>query len=111
MRLTGVQWPKQMNLKIILNVILSLALFGSALAAEKLTSDDAIYDYVRRKLASDQIVKGGGLQVDVKQGVVTLRGTVEEQKQKERAAKLAKKIAGVKSVDNQLTVVQKGDKK
>jgi osmotically-inducible protein OsmY len=93
------------------SVILSLALFGSALAAEKLTSDDAIYDYVRRKLASDQIVKGGGLQVDVKQGAVTLRGTVEEQKQKERAAKLAKKIAGVKSVDNQLTVVQKGDKK
>ena len=100
-----------MNLKIILSVILSLAVFGSALAAEKLTSDDAIYDYVRRKLASDQIVKGGGLQVDVKQGVVTLRGTVEEQKQKERATKLAKKIAGVKSVDNQLTVVQKGDKK
>ena len=95
----------------MLSVILSLALFGSALAAEKLTSDDAIYDYVRRKLASDQIVKGGGLQVDVKQGAVTLRGTVEEQKQKERAAKLAKKISGVKSVDNQLTVVQKGDKK
>jgi hyperosmotically inducible protein len=100
-----------MNLKIILSVILSLALFGSALAAEKLTSDDAIYDYVRRKLASDQVVKGGGLQVDVHQGVVTLRGAVEEQKQKERAAKLAKKVAGVKSVDNQLTVVQKGDKK
>ena len=98
-------------IKIFFSVILSLALFGSALAAEKLTSDDAIYDYVRRKLASDQIVKGGGLQVDVKQGVVTLRGTVEEQKQKERAAKLAKKVAGVKSVDNQLTVVQRGDKK
>lgn len=100
-----------MILKIFLSVILSLALFGTALAAEKLTSDDAIYDYVRRKLASDQVVKGGGLQVDVHQGVVTLRGNVEEQKQKERAAKLAKKIAGVKSVDNQLTVVQRGDKK
>jgi osmotically-inducible protein OsmY len=110
MRWTGVQWPKEMNLKIILSV-LSLGLFGSALASEKLTSDDAIYDYVRRKLASDQIVKGGGLQVEVHQGAVTLRGTVEEQKQKERAAKLAKKIAGVKSVDNQLTVVQRSDKK
>lgn len=111
MRSIGVQWPDKMKIKIFLSVILSLALFGTALAAEKLTSDDAIYDYVRRKLASDQIVKGGGLQVDVHQGVVTLRGTVEEQKQKERAAKLAKKIAGVKSVDNQLTVVQRGDKK
>lgn len=100
-----------MNLKIFFSVILSLALFGVALAGEKLTSDDAIYDYVRRKLASDQVVKGGGLQVDVKQGVVTLRGTVEEQKQKDRAAKLAKKIAGVKSVDNQLTVVQRVERK
>jgi osmotically-inducible protein OsmY len=100
-----------MNLKIFLSMILSLALFGVALAAEKLTSDDAIYDYVRRRLASDPIVKGGGLQVDVHQGVVTLRGTVEEQKQKDKAAKLAKKVAGVKSVDNQLTVVQKGQKK
>ena len=110
MRSIGVQWPDKM-IKILFSVILSLGLFGAALSAEKLTSDDAIYDYVRRKLASDQIVKGGGLQVDVQKGVVTLRGTVEEQKQKERAAKLAKKIAGVKSVDNQLTVVQRGDKK
>ena len=46
-----------------------------ALAAEKKnTSDDSIYDNVRRKLASDQIVKGGGLQVDVKAGVVTPEG-------------------------------------
>src|SRR5260370_8059424 len=99
------------NLKIFLSVILSLALFGTAVAAEKLTSDDAIYDYVRRKLASDQVVKGGGLQVDVHQGVVTLRGTVEEQKQKERAAKLAKKIAGVKPAHNQLTPSPTSDKK
>ena len=91
--------------------ILSLTLFGAALAKDKDTSDDAIYDNVRRKLASDPDVKGGGLQVDVKQGVVTLRGTVEEQKQKDKAARLARKIAGVKSVDNQLQVAQRGLKK
>ena len=100
-----------MNLKVLICAILSLALFGVALAADKNTSDDAIYDNVRRKLASDPVVKGGGLQVDVKQGAVTLRGTVEEQKQKDKAARLAKKIAGVKSVDNQLSVVQRGLKK
>jgi len=100
-----------MNLKVLLCAILSLTLFGAALAKEKDTSDDAIYDNVRRKLASDPDVKGGGLQVDVKQGAVTLRGTVEEQKQKDKAARLAKKIAGVKSVDNQLQVVQRGLKK
>ena len=77
-------------------------------AAPKNTSDDAIYDNVRRKLASDQVVKGGALKVDVSQGVVTLSGTVEEEKQKDRAAKLAKKIPGVKSVKNDLVVAHKG---
>src|SRR5690242_9335133 len=100
-----------MKLKALVCAILSLALFGAALAAEKQTSDDAIYDYVRRRLASDPVVKGGGLQVDVHQGAVTLRGTVEEQKQKDKATRLAKKVAGVKSVDNQLQVVQRGAKK
>ena len=100
-----------MNLKVLVCAILSLALFGAALAAEKNVSDDGIYDNVRRRLASDPIVKGGGLQVDVKAGVVTLRGTVEEQKQKDKATKLAKKVAGVKSVTNELTVVQRTGKK
>jgi hyperosmotically inducible protein len=100
-----------MNLKILASVILSLSLYGAAMAAEKITTDDAIYDYVRRKLASDPIVKGGGLQVDVKQGAVTLRGTVEEQKQKDKATKLAKKVAGVKSVDNEIQVVERGERK
>ena len=100
-----------MNLKVLICAILSLALFGAALAAEKNVSDDGIYDNVRRRLASDPTVKGGGLQVDVKAGVVTLRGTVEEQKQRDRATKLAKKVAGVKSVNNELTVVQRNVKK
>jgi len=100
-----------MNLKVLICSILSLALFGVALGADKLTSDDSIYDNVRRRLASDPIVKGGGLEVDVKQGVVTLRGTVEEQKQKDKATKLTKKVAGVKSVDNQLQVAQRGARK
>ncbi len=100
-----------MNLKILVSVFLSLSLYGAALAAEKLTTDDAITDYVRRKLASDQVVKGGGIEVDVKQGAVTLRGSVQEQRQKDKAAKIAKKVAGVKSVDNELQVVEKGEKK
>jgi len=100
-----------MNLKVLICAILSLALFGAALGADKTASDDSIYDNVRRKLASDPVVKGGALQVDVKAGVVTLRGTVDEQKQKERAGKMAKKITGVKSVVNELTVAQKDSKK
>jgi len=90
-----------MERRALIGLILSLPALR---AATKDTSDDAIYDNVRRKLASDQLVKGGGLTVDVKAGVVTLTGTVEEEKQKARATKLTKKIAGVKSVVNNLQV-------
>jgi len=88
----------------IVLVTLLLAGVAVALAGQKQVSDDSIYDLVRRKLASDPVVKGGALQVDVQQGVVTLRGSVELAKQKTRAEKIAKKVDGVKKVVNQLEV-------
>ena len=44
----------------------------------------------------------GAIEVIVKDGNVTLRGKVEEDKQKNRAEKIAKKVSGVKSVMNEL---------
>ncbi len=73
-------------------------------AADKQVSDDLIYDNVKRKLAIDPVVKGGALDIEVKQGVVTLKGKVEYEKQKLKAEKLTKKIGGVKSVVNELQV-------
>ena len=70
-------------------------------------SDDMIYNNVRIKLASDAVVKGGALQVDVKDGVVTIGGSVEVEKQKDRAAKLAKGVKGVKQVVNNITIRSK----
>ncbi len=35
---------------------------------------------------------------------VTLKGTVEEDRQKNKAEKIAKKVSGVKSVDNELKI-------
>ncbi len=88
-------------------VLVACLLVASAcLAADKAVSDDAIFDNVRIKLASDREVKGGGdtLKVDVKNGVVTLSGSVETQGQKDRAAKLTKKVKGVRQVVNNLAV-------
>jgi osmotically-inducible protein OsmY len=96
-----------MKLKAATSIAILLALLVAALPAQKQISDDQIYDNVRRKLASDPVVKGGALQVDVKAGVVTLRGAVESDKQKQKAEKLAKKVHGVKSVSNELTVVRR----
>jgi len=82
---------------------MALALAAAGLAKDA-TSDDMIYDNVIVKLAGDSIVKGGDLKVDVKEGVVTLAGSVETPKQKDRAEKLARKIRGVKQVVNNITL-------
>ena len=84
-----------------------LLLAGVCLAAEKTLTDDAVYNQVRIKLADDPVVKGGGLQVDVKQGVVTLSGTVELPVQIEKATKVAKKVKGVKEVINHIELKNK----
>jgi len=98
-----------MKTRAVISVLLCLLLTCVAVAAEKApVNDDVIYDMVRRRLASDQVVKGGAIKVDVKDGVVTLGGTVDENKQKDRATKLTKKIAGVKSVNNELQIGRKG---
>jgi osmotically-inducible protein OsmY len=72
--------------------------------AQKKSADDELYDRVRERLAADRDVRGGGIQVDVKDGVVTLRGKVHEEKQKARAERVARKTKGVKKVVNELTV-------
>ena len=72
--------------------------------ADKQPSDDSIYDSVKRKLANDPDVKGGALDLDVKQGTVTLRGKLETEKQRQKAEKLTKKVNGVKKVINEITL-------
>jgi osmotically-inducible protein OsmY len=67
-------------------------------------NDDTITDQVRIKLADDPLVKGGALTVEVKQGVVTLAGSVEQEKQKEKAERVARKVKGVKQVVNHIEI-------
>jgi len=68
-------------------VILWLAL-SAAIFAEIQPSDELIHDQVLLKLVKDPIVKGGGIEVDVSHGVVTLKGWVGHDKQKEKAVRL-----------------------
>lgn len=72
--------------------------------AQSKANDDRIYDQVRQKLANDPDVKGGGFDVAVKDGVVTLKGTVSDKHTREKAEKLTKKVKGVTRVDNQLKI-------
>ncbi len=90
--------------RIVLSLVLFLSLLTAAVAGKKNTSDDYISDSVRQKLAADQVIKGGAIDVDVKDGVVTLKGKVQEARQKSKAEKVAKKVNGVKSVVNSITI-------
>ena len=88
----------------VLAILLMLPV--AALAADKSTSDDHVADLVQMKLAQDSVVKGGALTVNVKEGVVTLSGSVQSSKQKDKAEHLAHKVKGVKSVVNQIQIVK-----
>jgi osmotically-inducible protein OsmY len=91
-------------LSVLVLLLLVTGTVTAAFAADK-ASDDQIYDQVRRRLAADRDVKGGGIDVDVKDGVVTLRGKVREPRQKTRAERIAHKVKGVTQVVNELQVV------
>jgi hyperosmotically inducible protein len=81
-----------------------MAAAAPALLWAQAPDDDIIFDQVRRRLTSDPQVKGHQLEVEVNEGVVTLKGVVASEKLRDRAEKLAKKVKGVKQVINQLRV-------
>jgi osmotically-inducible protein OsmY len=87
------------------------ALFGATISPALMaddkkaaTPDDRISDQVRMRLATDADVKGGALDVTVTNGEVVIKGRVDNERGKNKAGKLAKKVKGVKSVDNELVV-------
>ena len=82
-------------------------LVGSVAMCAQVT-DDTIYDAVRRKLANDPDVKGGTFEVDVKDGIVSIKGVVEKEQWKQKAESLTKKVKGVKGVENKLVVKPRG---
>jgi hyperosmotically inducible protein len=89
---------------LLSQVTLSLVLFSGSLFGGPPISDDYISDVVRQKLAADQVVKGAAIDVQVKDGIVTLKGRVQEPKQKSKAGRLAKRVKGVKQVVDELTI-------
>ncbi len=81
-----------------------LALMALPMPGQKPVSDGLLHDQVRIRLTADIDVKGASLAIDVRNGVVTLRGKVETDKARQKAEKLAKKVKGVKQVVNELKV-------
>ena len=69
------------------------------------TIDDAsITAQVSAALAGDKELRALRIDVDTRDGVVTLSGPAPTASAKERAAEVAHKVQGVESVNNQLTI-------
>ena len=93
-----------MRLLFLITLVGSLVFVAAPAYAQKASSDDQLHDKVKERLASDRDVKGGGIEVDVKDGVVTLSGKVRDDRAKLKAEKIVRKVPGVKNVVNDLVV-------
>ena len=71
---------------------------------QAVASDATITAKVKSKFVADDQLKAHEINVDTKNGVVTLRGAVADPSSKDRAALVAREVEGVTSVDNQLIV-------
>jgi osmotically-inducible protein OsmY len=90
------------SLLLILVLIVPILVLAQKTPASAVSIDDRIYDDVRRKLADDANVRGASLTVTVKDGAVTLEGRVHDDKAREKAARIAKRVKGVTNVTNKL---------
>ena len=66
--------------------------------------DASITAAIKAKMAADETVKATDIDVDTKNGNVTLSGTVSNKAEADRAIAIAKEAEGVKSVTSHLVV-------
>lgn len=76
----------------------------SVQAADQPLSDQGISDAVEDELLFDQAVPSNRIDVQVKEGVVRLTGTVNNILARERAARIAETVKGVRAVVNDIEV-------
>jgi hyperosmotically inducible periplasmic protein len=69
-------------------------------------SDAWVHEKVKTTLLFHQNVSAGTTEVDVKDGLVTLRGDAASQAQKELTTEYTKDVEGVKGVTNEMTVLK-----
>lgn len=75
-----------------------------AAAAATKVDDASITAKVNAALAADRELSAIRIDVDTREGVVTLSGPAPTASAKERAAEVAHKVKGVESVNNQVTI-------
>jgi osmotically-inducible protein OsmY len=77
---------------------------GAAHETGEFLSDSAITTKVKASLLTEKNLKSLGIDVDTKEGVVTLTGTVPTTTEKKQAEDVARHVKGVKDVKNDLAL-------
>jgi len=95
-------WGKLIPILVSLFVVLSFVNVVGAGNEAMPDKDSVITSIVVDKLQSDSQLMGSSINVETKDGEVTLKGTVNSHAEINRAAELARSIDGVKKVDNRL---------
>lgn len=91
----------------ILMGVLILGLAGCANTGEKTgayVDDSWITTKVKSDMVADKHVSSRNISVNTTKGVVTLTGTAATAQESNKAAEIARGVAGVKAVDNNIRV-------
>jgi hyperosmotically inducible protein len=83
---------------------LTVALAVPAFAQTQAVKDGWLVTKIHSDLVDEDLLSGSNIDVDVKNGVVTLQGTVPSEAGRARAIAEAKKTSGVKNVIDQLRI-------
>jgi hypothetical protein len=95
-----------MNTKVNLRLVVAMlvVVLGMTVACTKAPSDAQVTSDIQSKLSADSGLQGKQVGVTAENGTVTLSGTVDNEGQREAAARYASSVAGVKQVVNNLAV-------
>ena len=90
---------------VALLVLVAVSAAQSALASQaRAVKDGWLVLKVHSEMVDEDLLSGSNIDVDAKDGVVTLRGTVPTEAGRARALEVARKNDGVKSVVDRLTI-------
>lgn len=90
---------------LALSALITVSAVQTALALQAgAVKDGWLVLKVHSEMVDEDLLSGSNIDVDVKDGVVTLRGTVPTEAGRARALEVARKNEGVKSVVDRLTI-------
>lgn len=73
-------------------------------SSSAVADDERIRVIIRDRFAADRYLQGAAIDIDVRRGVVTLRGSVDRYAFRDQAIRLATDVAGVRRVVNQIVI-------